>query len=350
MQITFVQQQVSRFGISEAVVMQRQLNTLSPAIVAQLRQGQPPDFPRLYESLLVEPEGALLDERLALFASLVCDFMERAYAGISHPPDDVIHVTCSGYLAPSPVERYFSHRNWISSTITHSYHMGCYGAFPAARMAAGFLANAHLGFTPPKTQVDIVHSEFLSMHMNTLRQGAADIITMSLFADGFIKYSAYTGAEAARLGLPGLKVLAFAEKLLPNSPDEMTWTPNAYQFEMSLSRLVPIFIRDAIGEFVVALCRDAGIDFEAEKASMAFAIHPGGPKIVDHIQAQLGICPQQVAISHHILRQHGNMSSATVPYIWGEMVKDAGIPPGTKILSVAFGPGLTATGLLLEKV
>jgi predicted naringenin-chalcone synthase len=43
------------------------------------------------------------------------------------------------------------------------------------------------------------------------------------------------------------------------------------------------------------------------------------------------------------------MSSATVPHIFNEIVNDSNIPAGTKIVAMAFGPGLTATGLLLEK-
>jgi len=44
------------------------------------------------------------------------------------------------------------------------------------------------------------------------------------------------------------------------------------------------------------------------------------------------------------------MSSATVPHIFNEIVNDSNIPAGTKIVAMAFGPGLTATGLLLEKI
>lgn len=44
------------------------------------------------------------------------------------------------------------------------------------------------------------------------------------------------------------------------------------------------------------------------------------------------------------------MSSATIPHVFSEIVNDPNIKSGTKIVAMANGPGLTATGLLLEKI
>lgn len=43
-------------------------------------------------------------------------------------------------------------------------------------------------------------------------------------------------------------------------------------------------------------------------------------------------------------------TSATDPYVLKEIVEEAGIPIGARIISVAFGPGLTIAGLILEKL
>ena len=48
-----------------------------------------------------------------------------------------------------------------------------------------------------------------------------------------------------------------------------------------------------------------------------------------------------------MLRDYGNMSSATLPYIWMRLLRD--VPVGTLIPSLAFGPGLTICGALFEK-
>jgi predicted naringenin-chalcone synthase len=337
----------------------------------QIKRRQLVFFPQLKdirisagELILAEPEhehlrifsgaddtrGADLKTRHRNYGKIVGDCLEGMYADTETAPDDLIHVTCSGYLAPSPVERLVAQKEWFSTTVTHSYHMGCYGAFPAIKMAHGFLASSQHGVTPPKQRVDIVHTELLSNHHNIEDFGVENIITMTLFADGFINYSLCTPTYAREHGLPGLRILAFNEHLLPDSAEDMTWVPAAHQFQMTLSVMVPVVIKRHVYGFVDDLLRRIGIDFERDKARLIFAIHPGGPKIVEHIQGELGLRDDQVAISKAVFRENGNMSSATVPHILKEIVDETAIEPGTRIVSLGFGPGLTVTGLVLEKI
>ena len=61
------------------------------------------------------------------------------------PPGALIHVTCTGYVAPSAAQRLVAGRDWGRATeVLHAYHMGCYAALPAIRLAAG-LAGAGQG-------------------------------------------------------------------------------------------------------------------------------------------------------------------------------------------------------------
>ncbi len=83
---------------------------------------------------------------------------------------------------------------------------------------------------------------------------------------------------------------------------------------------------------------------------MVFAIHPGGPAILNQIRGKLGIEEAAVALSRRVLYEHGNMASATAPHIWQLIVESPEIPSGSKILSMGFGPGLTVIGALFEKV
>ena len=80
------------------------------------------------------------------------------------------------------------------------------------------------------------------------------------------------------------------------------------------------------------------------EARAVFAIHPGGPKILDHVEKLLSIDPRKNAHSHAVLRERGNMSSATLPHIRERILADRSILPGTPVLSLAFGPGLTICG------
>jgi predicted naringenin-chalcone synthase len=297
-----------------------------------------------------DTKGSDLKERHASYGKIVGDCLNDIYSNEEKAPDDLIHVTCSGYLAPSPVERMVAQREWFDTTVTHSYHMGCYGAFPAIKMAHGFLASSLFSEAPPRHKVDIVHTELLSGHHNIEDSGVENIITMSLFADGFIKYSVCTDEYARQHGMRGLRILTAHEHLLPDSADDMTWVPSSHQFRMTLSVMVPVVIKRHVRSFVVNLLRRIGLDFETEKPKLMFAIHPGGPKIVEHIQNELALQDDQVAISKKVFRENGNMSSATIPHILKGILEEKAIPSGTKIVSLGFGPGLTVTGLVLEKV
>lgn len=341
---------------------------LSPA---QIKRRQLVFFPRLTDIRfidghfdLAEPEqkhlqlldlkgdlrGEDLKSRHESYGKVVDQCLVRMYDDAAKSPDDVVHVTCSGYLAPSPVERMVACKEWFDTTVTHSYHMGCYGAFPAIKMAHGFLASSHFGVTPPKERVDIIHTELLSTHHNIQDLRAENIITMSLFADGFIKYSLFSEGALRKKGLRGLKILTLNEHLLPNSADEMTWIPGSHQFHMTLTVMVPIVIKQHVRPFIEDLLLKVGIDFEKEKQALTFAIHPGGPKIAEHIQDELGLREDQVAISKQVFLENGNMSSATIPHILKEILEEKAIPVGTRVVCVAFGPGLTITGLVLEKI
>jgi alkylresorcinol/alkylpyrone synthase len=119
---------------------------------------------------------------------------------------------------------------------------------------------------------------------------------------------------------------------------------------MTLSKRVPVFIRKNIKSFLTVLCDKVDINLEEEKENMHFAIHPGGPKIIDYVVAAVGISKDQARWSYDVLNRLGNMSSATVPHIFSEIINDPTIVPGTKVVAMAFGPGLTATGLLVEKI
>ncbi|MBV8490147.1 MAG: type III polyketide synthase [Candidatus Eremiobacteraeota bacterium] len=340
---------MARFGCSSEHISQRQVSVLASNFVTH--DADAPGEHSDYGGLRT-PTGELLDARMDLFEETACNVFERFYAGKDDAsPDDIVHVSCSGYVSPSPVQIFLSKRGWLRTGVTHSYHMGCYGAFPAIRTALGLVGSSFASLPRAKRRVDLVHTEFLSLHFDLLGETPDSFVTSTLFADGFIKYSAYPQIEFSKYaGKRGLRILAMEERILPGSLPEMTLRPGPLQFDMSLSKRVPLLIRDSIEDFVVSLCAQGGIDFEPAKRDMVFAIHPGGPAILNQIRNRLHIDESQLALSRQVLYEHGNMASATAPHIWERIVDADDVAPGTKVLSMAFGPGLTVIGALFEKV
>jgi alkylresorcinol/alkylpyrone synthase len=344
-----IEERMARYGASSEHIARRQVSVLTSRFVVP-RPESPSENVARYGDLRAST-GEALDERMSLFEEVACEVFERIYRDAdAQRPDDIVHVSCSGYVSPSPVQSFLSHRRWLNTGVTHSYHMGCYGAFPAIRTAVGLVGSSYASLPTPKRRVDLVHTEFLSLHFDLLGDEPDNFVTSTLFADGFIKYAAYPQSEFAGNGRRGLKILAIDEFILPDSLPEMTLRPGPLQFDMSLSKKVPFMIRDSIGDFITSICGQVGLDFEQEKSTMAFAIHPGGPAILNQIRSKLGIEESQIALSRKVLYEHGNMASATAPHIWQAVVESPAIPVGSKVLSMAFGPGLTVIGALFEKV
>lgn len=227
--------------------------------------------------------------------------------------------------------------------------MGCYGAFPAIRTGRSLLCTSE-----NHGRVDVIHTELLSAHLNLVEFSNSNTMICSLFADGFIGYSLFDEEsflkDASFPDKKGLRILAAHEVIIPDSLEDMSWDLGEYNFLMTLSKRVPVFIRKNIKPFLTTLCKKASIDLDNQKTKMHFAIHPGGPKIIDYVIEAIGLSKEQASWSYTILRRQGNMSSATIPHILNEIVNDTSLVSGTKIVAMAFGPGLTATGLLLEKI
>lgn len=280
----------------------------------------------------VSPAGAFLDKRMALYDRVVSEVFEDFFPLETPLSPHLIHVSCTGYVSPSGAQKLAAKKGG-SSVVSHAYHMGCYAAIPALRMALGY-------FHAEKKSSDIVHTELCSLHMNPHLHTTDQLVVQGLFGDGFIKYSLSPNEE-------GLRVLALHEQILPDSSDQMTWQCHPWGFQMKLAIEVPLTIRKHLGLFLKEMFEKAQRDI---KGPIYYAIHPGGPKIIEQIVKLLNLSPEQYRHSQEILRNYGNMSSATLPHIWESMLEDPNVPRGATIASMAFGPGLTIAGALLEKV
>lgn len=324
-------------GISE-----RLLRIGCGADKVQMRGVQIPDclhtvWPKMEIYNLEENcEGARMEKRASFFATAADGILEQFYPESSPPPAHLIHVTCTGYVSPSCAQRMVSKRRWGHSTlITHAYHMGCYASIPALRVALGSL--------PQMDAVDIVHTELCSLHMNPALHDLEQLVVQTLFADGFIKYSMVPADRGA------LKVLALHEEVLADSDTHMSWSAAHWGMRMSLTKEVPLLLANAISPFFERLVQKAGQSFADVQGRAHFAIHPGGPKVIQQIAERLGLTPAQIRHSTQVFNERGNMSSATLPHIWEAMARDPQVGVGDLILSVAFGPGLCIAGAVFVK-
>jgi len=270
------------------------------------------------------------------------EIFQSLYQGQEEVPNQVNHVSCTHYQSPSAAQKLVVSKEWFSSTsVTHLYHMGCYAALPAVRVSMGYVANG-------SDLVDVVHTELCSFHLDREDTTPEKIIMNTLFADGAIKYSVTSEKYFHSSKESGFEVLTQKEVVVPGSEEEMSWALGSQGFIMRLTRKVPIILAKNIESYMREMFKDAGLDFDKDKEEVIFSVHPGGPKIIELVQKVLKLSNQQVEHSKRILRTRGNMSSATIPHIWNEILEDKEVKTNTHIATVAFGPGLTMTGAILK--
>lgn len=341
-----IRERVEKFAVAPEYIGQRELNAVLPDKLSSSNGGCLSTYP----DLTGDPSGMPVNQRMAANDVLLDRAFDQLYANGQTAPDDLVHVTSGGYSAPSPPQRFLARKGWLNTIVSHVYHMGCFAAFPAVRAAAGALHTSRaLEPDNPKQRADVVHSEYFSLHVNLAAQEPEDIISFTLFGDGFIRYSAIAEDDLAP-GQSGLRILTMQDAILPDSAGEMTWHLGTHHFALHLAKSVPYFIRDNCRDFTHTLCRRIGLDFDQEKRNIAFAIHTGGPKILDFVEESLGLEPDQLEHSRALLLERGNMSSAACPHLWERIVSDDSIPAGTKVLSIGFGPGLAVAGMIMEKI
>lgn len=281
------------------------------------------------------PEGLGIEHRQMFFQRRANQVFDELFPPAIQPPHHLIHVTCTGYVAPSAAQMLISRRGWTNTEVTHAYHMGCYASLPSIRLAQGL--SVHSG-----ESVTVVHTEMCSLHMNPASHDPEQVVMQTLFADGHMKYQ----VGALPTGEVGLEVVRIKERIVPETGLDMTWLPSSWGMRMSLSRDVPVKLKSVVRDFYTDLVRECGLDPDAILRSADFAVHPGGPKIIDAVQEELQLSDEQLIASRKILRERGNMSSATLPHVWEELLRTP--VQGKYVVSLAFGPGLTIFGAIFK--
>jgi predicted naringenin-chalcone synthase len=278
-----------------------------------------------------------LEKRMKIFSEHAFTMAQSAFADAEEAPSYLIEVSCTGYDAPYTAQKLLLDKGWQNQTrLLKLGHMGCYASVPALNLAAELLRSPHT-----KLPVSIFSVEFCSLHLSPTAWEPDQIVANILFADG-----------AARMDLSRdpspqcLAVLDHSETLIPDSADCMTWTPGDSRFRMVLSKKVGLKIGEVLRDNVSLFLDKHSLRIQDIDR---FAVHPGGPLIIETVQRALSLDEETVRHSKAILHKFGNMSSSTLPHIWASMQSDAQVKPGERIVSLAFGPGLTLMINLLAK-
>lgn len=122
-----------------------------------------------------------------------------------------------------------------------------------------------------------------------------------------------------------------------------------------LARELPQIIEDNVEGFCDKLMSVVGFE-NKEYNKLFWAVHPGGPAILNRIEKRLDLLPEKLSASRRALMDYGNASSNTIVYVLEFMIEES-----LKIrkdgrgdlewgLILAFGPGITFEGILARNL
>lgn len=286
-------------------------------------------FPCTQERMKIYREKAL---PLAISAVTDCLGSEHKFQDFTH----LITVSCTGMYAPGLDVDLIKALNLPTDIRRNSLNfMGCYAALNAIGISKDICDNQ------PDAKVLIVSIELCSLHLQQ-EKTEDNLLAHSLFGDGA---AALVVSGNPNTEKPKLQVLSSSSQLLMNGMNDMAWQIGNTGFQMALTTYVPRIIEGGIK----ALCHQMFAKNQLDMSAIdAFAIHPGGKKILESIEKEMGITKLQNQHAYETLKNYGNMSSPTVIFVLKQSWANMTDKPDRHIFSLAFGPGLTMESVLFR--
>ena len=246
-------------------------------------------------------------------------------------PETVTHlvtVSCTGFAAPGCDIALIQDLKLSPNVLrTHIGFMGCHGALNGLRVADAFTS------ADPDAVVLMVAVELCSLHYH-FGDNPEKLVANALFADG-------AAAVVGSAGSGNWRVQATGSWLMPNTVEAMSWTIGEHGFEMTLSKQIPGRIAESLRPWMDSWLKRHGFGV-ADIGS--WAVHPGGPRIIDAVETALSLPRDATAASRKLFAEYGNMSSPTVLFIVNELMRSHAPRP---CVMLGFGPGVVAEAALL---
>nr|WP_297295942.1 type III polyketide synthase [uncultured Methylovirgula sp.] len=244
---------------------------------------------------------------------------------ISH----LVVATCTGFSAPG-IDLELIERCGLNPSVERTVigFMGCHAAINALKIAH------HIVRSTPSAHVLVVCLELCTLHFQET-DDLDRLLTFLLFGDGCA--AALVSAEPA-----GIALDSFHAELVQRASDQITWNIRDAGFDMVLSGKVPATITGALRD-----SSDRVLSGQSSEEIGVWAVHPGGRSILDAVEGAFALDRSALDASRAILRDYGNMSSATILFVLQRLMRDQA-SRGVSGCALAFGPGLTAETMLFR--
>jgi predicted naringenin-chalcone synthase len=292
--------------------------------------GRPlPEWKFYPQSEGLEPFPSL-EQRMAIYHKqaplLSVDAIRDCLHNVLHDHEvtHLITVSCTGMSAPGLDLQVMDMMDLGKNIFRTSVNfMGCYAAIHALRLADA-LCKAERN-----SKVLIVCTELCTLHFQ--RESTLDnIVSSMLFGDG----SAAALVVSDDVPLEGLTIDSFHSEVIVKGKRDMAWELSSTGFLMTLTSYVPDLIEEDFSGVIEKV-----LDGSSKNDVSHWCLHPGGKRILEAMQKSTGIKASALHHSYDVLKQYGNLSSATVLFVLKRMLAEKSTIQ--KMIGVALGPGLT---------
>lgn len=257
--------------------------------------------------------------------------------------DLIVFITSTGIATPS-IDTYFINERPFKQELIRLplWGLGCAGGAIGLARAADWL-KGH-----PSSIALVVCCELCSLTFQKSDRSISNIVGTALFGDG-VGAALLIGKEskyASHLKGRKLSIRSSSSFLKKGTKHLMGWDVNEEGFKVIFSKKIPKMIDQLWKKHLQQNLHSENIRIEEIDAVLA---HPGGRKILEEIEKIIGGNKELLKYSYETLRQHGNMSSATVIYVLKKYLEDEAKVNRDKFLILcALGPGFSSEILLLE--
>ena len=246
--------------------------------------------------------------------------------------DAVIVSTCTGYLCPG-LTSYLGERLPLRPDILtfDLVGQGCGAALPNLRAAEALLTAGRC------RHILSVCVEVCSAALY-FDDDPGVLISACLFGDG----AGAAIVSQAPNGKRGIEWRASSSLLDPRNRDALRFEQRDGFLRNILRPQVPMLAAQMAARVLDDALARAGLE---RSRITGWVLHPGGRDVLNALRESLGLRPDDVRCSEAVLREFGNVSSASVYFVLQAALAD-GVPRGVWWLS-SFGAGFSCHGALL---